>query len=158
MNGWDWNEIQMNMLCIRWGIQEFVWVMSFAFTLQIAADIAIRGRELRIKRLGQIRRHWKFAIATVVVLLLSWIFLPNVKAETIIERRDAQGKVTSTEVQRTAREQEQYDHAYVNPKDGSMMFFVDGATNVDGFDPQRERNLQIEPGFGYDAPAADQNR
>ena len=114
MNGWDWNEIQMNMLCIRWGIQEFAWVMSFAFTLQIVVDIAIRGRELRMRRLGQIKRHWKFAIATVVVLLLSWIFLPNVKAETIIER-DA----------------------------------------VHGFDPQRERDLQTEPGFDFNAPAAD---
>ena len=46
-----------------------------------------------MRRIGQIRKHWRLAIAAVIVLILSWIFLPNVKAETIIERHDEKGNV-----------------------------------------------------------------
>lgn len=126
LSGWDWHEVWINLFFIGCGIREFVFVFTLGLVSQFCADIGLRDRELRIVRLAQIRKHWRWATAVVVMFLLSWVFLPSAKAETIIERQDEKGNVT-VEVQRTAREQEMMDHAYTKP-DGTLMFYLDEET------------------------------
>ena len=108
------------------GMQWFVLIVGTSFMIALLNKWLLEPVH-RPSLLQQIRKHWRWGIVLIVLILCS---VPAIFAETEIHRQDAIGNVT-VEIIRTPQEQQWAEHTYERP-DGARGIYLDSFHNGPG--------------------------